>query len=81
MPDDQELLTNADRQIAEYQRHVTDQEEKLAALKAKGSVPEDARDLLTQFKENLRIAEEQREFLRRKALGETRAGPPQVGKP
>jgi hypothetical protein len=72
MSDDQELLANAERQIAEYQRHATDQEEKLAALEAKGLVPEDARDLLTQFKENLRIAEEQREFLLRKARGETR---------
>jgi hypothetical protein len=72
MADDQELLANADRQIAEYKQHVADQESKLAALAAKGPPPADAADLLTQYKKTLRIAEEQREFLLRKALGDTR---------
>jgi hypothetical protein len=65
MADDRELLATADRQIAEYKQHVADQEAKLAALAAKGAPPEDAVDLLAQFKETLRIAEEQREFLLR----------------
>jgi hypothetical protein len=66
MADDPELLANTDRQIAEYRQHVADQEAKLAELSAKGSPPEDAVDLLKQFKDTLRIAEEQRDFLRRK---------------
>jgi hypothetical protein len=66
MADDQELLANTDLQIAEYRQHVADQEAKLAKLSAKGSPPEDAVDLLRQFKETLRIAAEQRDFLRRK---------------
>jgi hypothetical protein len=66
MADDQKLLANTDRQIAEYRRHVADQEAKLAELSSKSSPPEDAVDLLRQFKDTLRIAEEQRDFLRRK---------------
>jgi hypothetical protein len=66
MADDPELLANTDRQIAEYRQHVADQEAKLAELSPKGSPPEDAVDLLKQFKDTLRIAEEQRDFLRRK---------------
>ncbi len=65
MADDQELLANADRQIAQYRQHVADQEAKLAELSAKGTAPDDAVDLLRQFKDTLRIAEEQRDFLRR----------------
>ena len=72
MADDQDLLANADRQIAEYRQHVADQESKLAALAAKGSPPEDAVNLLRQYKDTLRIAEEQRDFLRRKLDDQSR---------
>ena len=72
MADDQELLANTDRQIAEYRQHVADQEAKLAELSAKGSPPEDAVDLLRQYKDTLRIAEEQRDFLRRKVDDQSR---------
>ena len=70
MENDQKLLADKDRQIAEYRQHVAKQAAKLAALSAKGSQPEDAVDLLKQFKEALRIAEQQREFLFRKMRGE-----------
>ena len=70
MEDDQALLADKDRQISEYKQHVAEQESKLAELSAKGSPPEDAVDLLKQFKETLRIAEEQRKFLLRKMRGE-----------
>lgn len=66
MEDDKELLANTDRQIAEYKQHVAHQEAKLAELSAKSSPPEDAVDLLRQFKDTLRIAEDQRDVLRRK---------------
>ena len=72
MADDQELLANTDRQIAEYRQHVADQETKLAELSARGSPPEDAVDLLRQYKDTLRIAEEQRDFLRRKVDDQSR---------
>jgi hypothetical protein len=51
MENDQKLLADKDRQIAEYRQHVAKQAAKLAALSAKGSQPEDAVDLLKQFKE------------------------------
>ena len=70
MENDEKLLADTDRQIADYKQHVAEQEAKLAELSAKGSPPEDAVDLLKQFKETLRIAEKQREFLLRKMRGE-----------
>lgn len=70
MANEHKLLHDISRQIADYKRHVADQEAKLVKLSAKGSPPKDAVDLLKQFKETLRIAEDQRDFLRRKLSGE-----------
>jgi hypothetical protein len=72
MPDNHELLADTDRQITEYKQHVVDQEAKLAELSARGEPPADAVDILNQFKETLRIAEEHREFLLRELRGEAR---------
>jgi hypothetical protein len=66
----QKQLEEISRQIADYKRHVADQEAKIAKLSAKGSAPQDAVDLLKQFKETLRVTEHQRDFLRRKLRGE-----------
>lgn len=69
MSNERKLLEDISRQITDYKRHVADQEVKVAELSAKGPPPQDAVDLLNQFRETLRIAEDQQEFLRRK-LGE-----------
>lgn len=66
MVGDQKLLGQISRQVAEYKQHVADQEAKIATLSTKGAPPKDAVDLLKQFKETLRIAKDQRDFLRRK---------------
>ena len=71
MANDEKLLRDADRQIADYKKHVAEQEAKIAELSTKLQPPEDAVDLLKQFKETLRIAEEQREFILRKLRGES----------
>ena len=71
MANDQKLLDEVERQIADYKQHVAEQEASVAELSAKGSPPEDAVDLLKQFKETLRIAEAQRAFLIRKLRGES----------
>ena len=71
MANDEKLLRDADRQIADYKKHVAEQEAKIAELSTKQQPPEDAVDLLKQFKETLRIAEEQREFILRKLRGES----------
>ena len=71
MANDEKLLRDADRQIADYKKHVAEQEAKIAELSTKRQPPEDAVDLLKQFKETLRIAEEQREFILRKLCGES----------
>ena len=71
MANDEKLLRDADRQIADYKKHVAEQEAKIAELSTKLQPPEDAVDLLKQFKETLRTAEEQREFILRKLRGES----------
>jgi hypothetical protein len=67
----QDLLAHAERQIAEYKQHVAEQEAKIAALSVKGPPPEDAVDVLKQFKEMLRVAETQRDHILRKLRGES----------
>lgn len=69
MANEQELLAEAERNIANYKQHVAEQEAKVAELSAKDPPPEDAVDLLQQFKETLRIAEAQRDFILRKMCG------------
>ena len=70
MENAQELLANLERQIIEYKQHVAEQEAKIVELSATGP-PEDAVDVLTQFKEMLRIAKAQRDHILRKLHDET----------
>jgi len=71
MENAQEPLANLERQIIEYKQHVAEQEAKIVELLATGPPPEDAVDVLTQFKEMLRIANAQRDHILRKLHDET----------
>jgi hypothetical protein len=63
MPAEDEDLREADRSVAEAQRHVDEQRERVARLRANGADTTDAEQMLAAFEVNLNIFKENRQLV------------------
>ena len=63
MPPEDDDLREADRRVAEAQRHVEDQRERVTRLRADGADTADAEQMLAAFEVNLNIFEENRQLV------------------
>jgi hypothetical protein len=63
MPAEDDDLTEADRRVAEAQRHVGEQRERVTRLRANGADTADAEQMLAAFEVNLNIFEENRQLV------------------
>ena len=63
MPAEDDDLREADRRVAEAQRHVDEHRERVTRLRANGADTADAEQMLAAFEVNLKIFEENRQLL------------------
>ena len=63
MPPEDDDLREADRRVAEAQRHVEEQRERVKRLRADGADTADAEQMLAAFEVNLNIFEENRQLV------------------